>query len=133
LHLLEVLCGAAGRDAGRRVTDERAAGQVTRGVVRLVKLPGMNLHVAHRRPELPRRTGRERADELDANRAIDIDVLGHLLRLARRPAAEAGDLAEHVVERHEREAEAEHADAERRELEREYSILTHRPSLRRSL
>jgi hypothetical protein len=50
--------------------------------------------------------------EFDAHRARRIRLLDDGDRGRSRPAAEARDLAKHVVERHEREAEAEHRHAD---------------------
>jgi hypothetical protein len=114
------------RRVRRSVARDGLAGQRPVGRVddlehHLPQLAGM--HVDHRRerPELPW----ELADvgvEFDAHVARRIDLrVPH--RVGLRDVAQAGDLADLLVERHERVAEAEHRDDDDGELRQQLPVV----------
>ena len=84
----------------------------------------MHFHFADQRLEIPRQTvgGIGEKTHLYGARFVD---RGHIYFRRLDPpglAVEAGDLAEHVVDRHQGETEAEHRDGERREAHRAAAV-----------
>ena len=110
------------RHRGTRLADRRGRRQVPREIRGLVDPPGMHLHRGDGGTELPREPAAHGAEELDLDRAARIDRAVERARLDHPGApAQAGDLAEHVVERHERVPEPEHREHHDREPRRRSS------------
>ena len=88
------------------------AGPVPGIVVHFRYLARMHPDLFHHWPEFPRQVAVDRGQELHRYQAVLINHLGQRLLQPDAPglAVDAGDIAKHVIQRHQGEAEAEHAD-----------------------
>ncbi len=122
LDLLEMPGRADGRDTGDSLCDLFSVGEVARREGRVIHLPRSDFHAVAVCRELPGRVLVDCRHELHAYRACVVRVLLAALRHGVGAAAEAGDLAEHVVQRHEQIAETEHHGREQQQPARQRSV-----------
>ncbi|MDZ7769766.1 MAG: hypothetical protein U5K38_12135 [Woeseiaceae bacterium] len=108
VELFEIFRGLCRRDARHGLRDLLAAGQVAGNKACLVQAAGMDSHVVDDGPELPRRVFIDGRDKLEPDVAAPVHVfLDHNCGVVG-PAAETGDLAKYVVQRHQQKAESKH-------------------------
>jgi hypothetical protein len=121
LDLLEILAGGLRAVARHRLPRHRRLAHVDDLVLDHRELAGMHLDRADQRLEAPRQVVRVRV-ELDGHRPRGVDLGADLFgRPVEVVDAQGG--ADLVVERHQREREAEHADRHDRQAARQAAVL----------
>ena len=104
----------------RGLADKRQVSEVLGEIRGVVELPRMHFHRGDLRAEFPVAHRGQLGDEVDGDRAGFVRRLDDAALLDQQAlVAEAGEIAEHVVERNEREPEREAAQSEAEQLERQ--------------
>src|SRR5580658_2562732 len=126
LGLAEVGDRLRRRDVRHRLRHSVVTRQVVSEEVCLVQLAGMHAHGAHDRVELPATDAWQLSEKVDGDRAVQIRLFDDGGASERLLITNTGDAAQHVVQRNERETEAEAPGGEDEQLQRETAMRAHR-------